>query len=108
MSRTIIAGNGHKIGYVHIPCTGGRSVMHALGLLPSHATAAELRRRHPDLTHVVAIVRSPFTLLVSWYNRISQHTSASYHSEKDGRGQVIREVCCERASSSKVTRRGNG
>jgi len=73
MTRTIIAGNGHKLGYVHIPCTGGRSVMHALGLLPSHTTAAELRRRHPDLTGTFAMIRSPLTLLVSWYNRIHGH-----------------------------------
>ena len=73
MSRTIIQGNGHKLCYIHIPCTGGRSVMHALHLLPSHTTAADARRRHPDLTGTFAVVRSPFTLAVSWYNRIHGH-----------------------------------
>lgn len=72
MTRNIVAGNGHKLGYIHIPCTGGRSVAQALGLLPSHATAA-LMRKHADITGTFTVVRSPFTLAVSWYNRLHHH-----------------------------------
>ena len=47
--------------------------MHALHLLPSHTTAEDAKRRRPDLTGTFAVVRPPFTLIVSWYNRIHAH-----------------------------------
>jgi len=69
----LLTGPKGKVGIVHIPSTGGRSLCAALGLQQAHLTARRLRKRYglePD--RIVGIARHPLTHAVSWFCHVAR------------------------------------